>query len=97
MENVQAVPLIFLLTCEICFQFTEKSDLQLSGIATINNFEGLWGLSYLWDGCIEPWNLQIRVGGWRPVPLHCDQPWRWVLQGILCEEKCNRIYCKLLK
>ena len=30
---------------------------------------------YLWDGCVEAWYLQIRVGGRRAVSLHGHQPW----------------------
>lgn len=41
--------------------------------------------TYIWDGRVEAGDLEIRVGGRGPVPLHGDQPGRGNLVGILDE------------
>lgn len=41
--------------------------------------------TYIWDGRVEARDLEIRVGGRGPVPLHGDQPGRGNLVGILDE------------
>lgn len=41
--------------------------------------------TYIWDGRVEARDLEIRVGGRGPVPLHGDQPGRGNLVGVLDE------------
>lgn len=46
----------------------------------------LWIIpAHIWDGRVEAGDLEIRIGGRGPVPLHGDQPGRGNLVGILGE------------
>lgn len=46
--------------------------------------------SYIWDGGVESWDLEIGVRGRGPISLHGYQPGRRHLVGILAEKRFRR-------